>query len=40
MTSLWSADELNRLVDGLNWALKDTLKPVGNFDADYAALCR
>eukprot|EP00904_Undaria_pinnatifida_P014158 jgi/Undpi1/9873/HiC_scaffold_28.g12327.m1 len=38
--SLWKADELNRLSDELNWASKDTLKPVGTFDADYAALCR
>ncbi|CAM9674308.1 unnamed protein product [Scytosiphon promiscuus] len=37
---LWRADEMDGTAEDLDWGTKDTLRPIGNFDADYLALCR
>ncbi|CAM9558147.1 unnamed protein product, partial [Ectocarpus sp. 6 AP-2014] len=36
----WQATAMDEEAECLDWAAKDGQKPAGNFDADYAALCR
>lgn len=36
----WQATAMDEEAGCLDWAAKDGQKPAGNFDADYAALCR